>query len=460
MELCWKTAKSKSKNREYYINIEKGVSQWGESKSELPLGWEAHISHKVLKGATYYGNVSKNIRQWEIPTIEDEKPLPTGWEKKVSRCKNVYYVNNNLNRSQWEIPRPFVFTIPDYEPISIAPRKIIDEPRALKWTKNSCYLDSALFAFFAGPKKFIDQLLNMKLEDKTDRMILGVCNGQDWKTNILSRKAIQQELKNIYNSITRNGKEVEYCTNLRRTLVNCPDAENYHTGAIADAGEFITYINNIFPTDKSIKKTITYGTNRQGINLSQVLEEDPNTYMNDSLDEIASLVHVIQVQDILDIGKRKDVYLSDFLVEKFDSKLRDPFNGDGTLYYRRIQFRTIDFSPYLIFSLKRLPKRDSKITTNIVNPDKYIKIGDDDGQGQMFTLTGVVINTGSCHYVAVAKYNNFWWYYDDQEYSRTKKLRKFNTFDEFVTASKNSRGTINNPLTHGTQFYYSPVDID
>ena len=54
MELCWKTAISKSKNREYYINIEKGVSQWGESKSELPLGWEAHISHKVPRGIFFY----------------------------------------------------------------------------------------------------------------------------------------------------------------------------------------------------------------------------------------------------------------------------------------------------------------------------------------------------------------------------------------------------------------------
>ena len=143
--------------------------------------------------------------------------------------------------------------------------------------------------------------------------------------------------------------------------------------------------------------------------------------------------------------------LSTFLTEIIDSILDSPAKpGNGFSYQRRIQIRTIITTPYLIFSLKRLPREGAKISTNIVIPDENITIGE-----QVFTLSGVVMHTGGCHYVAAAKYNDLWWYYDDAGYKDSRSLREFKTFVEFVHASQSSKELIN-PLTHGTQFYYTP----
>ena len=71
------------------------------------------------------------------------------WLKKFSKKHNrFYYVNKITGLSKWCVP----------------PCENVFEPRPLEWTGNSCYLDSALFAFFAGPESFINHLLDMNLD--------------------------------------------------------------------------------------------------------------------------------------------------------------------------------------------------------------------------------------------------------------------------------------------------------
>jgi hypothetical protein len=298
-EKCFSIATSKSTGRKYYVNTETGLSRWGlpdinlrELKVEKKVsGWEEVCSYKVSPGKVYYANASEGISRWdprpEVKQVEDE-PLADGWEKRLTKCKNIYYINKKEKKSQWGIPKatsrpasaripipepipepiPIVRPEPEPEPISeprprpasarIPPVEHVEtpinqKPRALKWTENSCYLDSALFAFFAGPKKFIHEMLTMTLEDKMDRrIVLQDCIGQDLKTNAAHRKKIQDELKKIYKSITRTGDRVEDCTHLREALANCPDREEYHGGDFGDSGEFITYLTSLFPIDKNI----------------------------------------------------------------------------------------------------------------------------------------------------------------------------------------------------------------
>ena len=487
MERCFEKVKSTSTGREYFVNIETGISRWGLPDfrlrelevEEIVSDWESVYSFKVLPGRIYHRNASKGISQWDLPEIKyvkKDKPLPSGWEKKLSKCKNVYYINKKLNISQWKIPTSIPTSIPISDDYLAETEPIIIQPRALKWTKNSCYLDSSLFAFFAGPTKFIDEMLNMSLHDKKQRMILKDCKGDDWETNLEHRKAIQDELKKIYKSITRTGTEVEYCTNLRRTLANCPVQENYHTGEIADAGEFITYLTDLFPINKNILLSVNYLTNATGIDLDEVLEQYPTTEKTKIIDAV-SLVHVINIDKIKQIRDERAgiANLSDFLTQKEDSgKLTDPYIQNGVSYVRSIQVRSVILSPYLIFSLKRLPYAGAQIDKTIIIPDENISLDGD----EIFTLSGAVMHTGGCHYVAVAKYNDVWWYYDDFEYKRTKTLLRFETWKDFLNAcvdpynsddsndsddsdySPRTGGSLINPLTHGTQFYYSPVDLD
>ena len=67
------------------------------------------------------------------------------------------------------------------------------------------------------------------------------------------------------------------------------------------------------------------------------------------------------------------------------------------------------------------------------------------------------MHTGGCHYVAIAKYNGVWWYYNDSEYLRGKKLIQYDSFEDFMNEVQNPRTDKINPYTNGTQFYYTPV---
>ena len=319
--------------------------------------------------------------------------------------------------------------------VSVA-KPINKRPRGLKWVDNSCYLDSALFAFFAGPKDFIDNILNTNFEGVTDQE----------ECTIANLKKIQTELRKIYNSITRQGPFVEYCNDLRTSLEKCPHKERFHTDAQADSGEFISYLISLFPEIKNVIITTYYYTNSTGIDFESLNKKD--LYKRKSIDEV-ELIKIIDVQNIINIGNKKDVHLSAFIKEILDAEI--PVMPNDIKYKRSIQVRKILFSPYLIFSLMRLKRQGGRdIYKNIIIPDDIIQVKD-----QLFSLTGAVMYTGDRHYVAIAKYNGSWWYYNDMPYRNSKSLKEFESFEDFL--SKVRRLKLIDPRTHGTQFYYTPV---
>jgi len=479
--LCWYSVRSKGKKRNYYVNVETGESQWGLPPNEgqkLPPGWEMYASLNKSPGTNYYYHRISGRVQWNDPTIDYKQEiisLPSGWEMKTSKCQNDYYVNKKENKSQWEIPtiistsdkpRPFRFIIPVDDEIKIVvpskkAKRVVQPPRALKWTGNSCYVDSALFAFFAGPKNFLEQMLYGKLEENIDMMIPNICtDSQNIKDDLENRKRVQAQLVRIAQSIWRTGEEVEYCSDLRKTFRNCPNSEMYHKTGIGDAGEFITYLLSILSHEPSSRRTETYATNILGLDLDAILEQDrseEDLFLYTSFDQLGSLVHVIQMNIVQKIGK-DSALLSDYLKEVI--KLKFPpselYKADNDKFYkRRIQIRTIEYTPYLIVSVKRVKKSNpNRIIKNIVIPDEVIKIGD---SKQLFSLSGVVMHTGGCHYVAIAKYNGVWWYYNDSEYLRGKKLVQYESFEDFMNEVQNDPRTDKiNPYTNGTQFYYTP----
>ena len=130
-------------------------------------------------------------------------------------------------------------------------------------------------------------------------------------------------------------------------------------------------------------------------------------------------------------------------------------------YARLITDITILKAQFLIFNLFRLGNEPSKQTyigsedkiwcgnEVIYEPDIYV--GDD-----LLSCYAIVIHTGDCHYVAVAKYGDFWYYYDDYLKTSNSKytMIKFNSIEEIVEASTHEDSIFINPLTNGTQFYY------
>ena len=97
---CWEVKTSVKYGKKYYINKEKGTSQWGTSfdteDNILPDGWEMHQS----KSGDYYFGYKGTVFQWEKPK---EQIIPTIYKKFLSNCGNPYYLNTKNNRTYWEI---------------------------------------------------------------------------------------------------------------------------------------------------------------------------------------------------------------------------------------------------------------------------------------------------------------------------------------------------------------------
>jgi hypothetical protein len=101
---CWETKKSKSYKRDYFVNKESGVSQWGKQNNEdiLPAGWECCIAKS---GNMFYYNMHYERAQWEKPNESDKLTVPEGFEEKRStNCRNVYYVDSKTGKTQWTYP--------------------------------------------------------------------------------------------------------------------------------------------------------------------------------------------------------------------------------------------------------------------------------------------------------------------------------------------------------------------
>ena len=105
-EKCFKTKISKS-GKQYFINTEIGISQWGKSLNPsrpYPIGWEYHES-KSQKGKIYYRNAGEGITTWDKPQIEKESKLIEGWEAvKSTNCNQTYYLNKIIQKTQWKFP--------------------------------------------------------------------------------------------------------------------------------------------------------------------------------------------------------------------------------------------------------------------------------------------------------------------------------------------------------------------
>ena len=450
---CWEEKWSKRHKKYYYVNREKGVSQWSipQELLNLPPNWKGYMSKSRID-TVYYIHKDSSTAQWfyNIPSGEQEETstsLPIGWEKRSTSCNNDYYVNTQTNKSYWYLPSiPIVPIVPSIPRVPIA-------PRGLEWTGQSCYLDSTLFALFAGdrgPNDFVTNMLTMDL-DTIDPALMEIKCSDNASKDIERRKFVQKELKLISESITRveGAPIVKKCTNLREALIKCKSGSIYKKHLQADSGEFIMYLTSLFNTDPVIKKHTIYGTHNtnddfETLKANRELFETDIRYLNSSGFIDVEYEFLEQTPIIL---------LSSLLTKDIDVETSNNF------YPRIITVIDILKAPYLIFNLFRLGNETSKRTYTVTEPEIWcgnevfyeptISVGDN-----TLSCYAIVIHSGACHYVAVARYGKFWYYYDDNIKTSKSKytIIQFNSLEEIVKESRNGR--IFNPLTNGTQFYY------
>jgi hypothetical protein len=483
---CWKTDNSTQFGRVYYVNKETGKSQWGLPTTyieELPIGWEKHMSNKT--GRNYYGNAQTGQYQWDKPPkyYPEKEELPPDWSIGISNCGNIYYINNGKKISQWHIPTP-----------EMTPEVTDRTPRFLKWVGNSCYLDSTLFAFLAGSKSFIHDFLNIDM-DKYKKLIESndireVCGNIE--NGLEGRKAFQRELKRIDDSMRYKGSEVVNCTDLRATLKNCPganggkDLDPYWFDGIdkkvaktlsktnsrdgtAESGEFLRHILTIIPHMKASKTFVTYVTNEKGDNLDKekLIKEGKMFISSETIDDQSSIIHFIDLYNLGLIDGESATDISSLLNDEEDSGPDSDIGirFEGTKFRRRITRQTITDTPYLIVNVQRLTARaytdavDQRIIETPVYPNEYVHIGgqghnqdDDFLSNTPFTLSAVVMNADAAHYTAIAKYGDFWYYYNDSPYI----VKKYNTLDQVLYDCGNDSSMMD-PITKGVQYYYKPL---
>ena len=323
------------------------------------------------------------------------------------------------------------------------------EPLPLEWTGNSCYLDSTLFAFFAGSESFINDLLDMNLDERNYEMITNKCS-ENKDEDFEYKKSVLEELKKIGNSIRRTGEKVTNCRKLRETLANCPDQEKYHEDVTGDAGAFLEYILGLLPVQKASRITKVYGVHLSKTDLHyEDLDTSDFSLISVEYDTNTSIIHVVDNDIVKNINGD---LISEFLTEIIDSDELVSENGN---FKRFISIENIIDTPYLIFTVERLGGTYSNpiLSWNTIYPDDIISLDNSDPNSKLFILSAVVMHTGKNHYVAIAKYGDWWYYYDDMpKYT----LIKYKSFNDIVEESyKNKK--ITNPLTHGTQYYYKPV---
>ena len=484
MNKCWETTWSNNNSRYYYTDTETGKSQWGlpldKGNDILPKGWEMHESKTQKR--IYYGYTEKQITQWDAPNFVPEKKmqLPPGWEEAVSKCGNKYYVNIDRRISIWA---------DDVNRVESALHLVkstakIEDPKPLHWIGNSCYLDSTLFAFLAGPKSFIHDFLNINIrKDIISSDMKGACYGED--DGLENRKAVQRELKRIDESTRNQGTFVEDCTSLRRTLKNCQGTsgrtdpfwfwvgegtdpktlpESNSRDGTAESGDFLAHLLTIIPHEKAIKKTINYVTNDDSEDyfdneddIKQSLEDGKIFESSRTTDENASIIHYISsltLQSLHSTGTDINSLLVEFEDSGPDQDVKARFGR--TTFRRRINVQTIVNTPYLIVSLKRVTARENvqigargqEIINVPIYPNEILHIGE-----EVFTISAIVMNESATHYTAIAKYGDFWYYYND--YPRAT-IEKYGTFEEVIDACENDSNMIN-PITNGTQYYYKPL---
>lgn len=313
----------------------------------------------------------------------------------------------------------------------------------------SCYLDSALFALFAVQTDFVqERIVEADLQPRLGPRFDCAPNPDPTKPDSIleasvidlhNRQAVQLQLREIAESI-RGNRTVKFCTNLRAVLQNCPNTERYDRAGIADAGDFLQYILDMFPTNIAVKEFITYGT-YDVVNLKPELLVETSFVRDDK----SSVIQFTSSVDLANLNQTENYDIRKFLNHIDDSGELDPENSftseRGDTFPRRITVSSIINTPYLIFRFERLHTFTQKLVQTKIIPSQTLTLRD----LSRFRLSAIVVYK-SVHYTAYFRCGSEWYYYDDT----AKGIVRIGEFERMLRWKPS-------PITNGTLYYYTPL---
>ena len=311
--------------------------------------------------------------------------------------------------------------------------KACTQVRGLDYTGNSCYMDSVLLCLFAIPNKTItDNILNKNLDKLKDIKKLDVhCDSKNIENDIKRRKAVQTALNSITNSMRKLDNKVKTCSNLRGLLGKCVLPQEFNKTVPQDAGEFLTYLFNMFQVQIMTERKKFYGRNDKGQNIEWVyVRKQKSTHYPIILIESSSIAENPPGYDI-----------SQFVEKHEEISYFDENNfwraAPGINFKVKKEVKTNE-SPLIILRLQRQDRR--KIIKNKVYIPETIQPGK-----KTLHLYAMVVHNGSGHYTANFKCKGNWFFYDDV---KKDKIQYLGSYEKMLKNKHNS------PQTLGTLFFY------
>jgi ubiquitin C-terminal hydrolase len=357
--------------------------------------------------------------------------------------------------------------------------------KGLKYTGNSCYLDSTLFCLLSIKNNFIDEYVLYKNLNTLNGSTLDITCSDTEKKDIKIRKNIQDNLLDITLSI-RNLYNVKTCSNLRKSLSLCRNREFAGTEQ-QDAGEFLLFLFQIFQVNEMISSYQITATNDP-----DKMDKTKNpTYKNwDYIGNIkytySSPIITIDISNLdrlqnrnnrlLKNGKHiKDTSLQTFLQYAVPSTLSDDnlYYPDKKLnpdefYKYTINTKKLISSSYIVFNIARIGIKKDKygipIDINgkqltVYQFDKFITIFNNfpitipqnitvKKKNKHLSLSSIVIHSGGSlggHYTCYFKCSDKWFFYDDNPSS----INLIGSYNDVMNISKM------NPKNNATLIFYT-----
>tara|TARA_Y100000389_G_C17444684_1_gene510831 strand:- start:94 stop:2133 length:2040 start_codon:yes stop_codon:yes gene_type:complete len=313
----------------------------------------------------------------------------------------------------------------------------------LKNDRNSCYMDSVLFALFSTHTNFIENIFNHKIKKE-----------QYEKCSINIREGILEELKKIYFNM-RNSKKIQLQKKLRELLSQCNfGGINYNDGQPQDSQEFLDNILSLFYKNDAIFLRQTFVKNE---NSNKWIETNKIKNYNIT---IIKPIHIWNESEITLSNKIKEI-------EIINLDKQNPYIWNKKKWFNKKTIDSLLYAPYLVFNIFRAQLNDlqqffninedlQRMSQVIINPDISISLC----KGQQFYLQAIVLldrmklSNGSfyAHYTVVFKCNNKWYHYNDMHVTESNNGIELigNTYEIMLSWNNNF------VQTNGIQYYYIP----
>ena len=282
--------------------------------------------------------------------------------------------------------------------------------RGLRWTGNSCYMDSVLVSIFAVPGSIV-----------ADTILHGVIVNGTCETASLWK--IRAELSTIR---TKMRTETTDVSSFRSAIKACPVESKFHEMGTQEADDFLKYLFGLF--------TIVVATRRVCVSGRDAIETEWIPIMEDRMEVVSPIIDV----NPSTLAEQDNDYDITKYIEMRESST--PVGWKAGFAYK-LQTTTVIDSPFIIFNISRTQRDGQPLWKRIAAPETMTL------KKVQLRLSAIVVHTGNNHYIAKFTCGDRWFHYDDRKTPAVVSIGLY----------KNMLESEHDPLTHGTLFFYTPA---